>query len=85
MQHVLSEMSNKNWRTVQNVAHQIAGRKARRSHYHMNIPREMQDRRRENAFKDIAGSAKAQKTAEEFEKAVKKVREELAKQSTKIK
>ena len=60
MQHVLSKMSNKDWRTVQNVAHQIAGRKAKRSHYHMNIPREMQDRRRENAFKDIASSARTQ-------------------------
>ena len=60
MHRVLSEMSNKDWRTVQNVAHQIAGRKAKRGHYHLNIPREMQDRRRQNAFKDIAGSHKMQ-------------------------
>jgi len=57
---VVSAFPQKHWRTVQNVAHQIAGRKARRSHHHLNIPRELQDRRRQSAFKDIASSAKTQ-------------------------
>ena len=60
MQHLVSNLTQKNWRTVQNVAHQIAGRKARRSHHPLNIPRELQDRRRQSAFKDIASSAKSQ-------------------------
>ena len=60
MQRLVSNLSEKHWRTVQNVAHQIAGRKARRSHHHLDIPREMQDRRRLSAFKDIASSAKHQ-------------------------
>ena len=60
MHHVISNLSQKHWRTVQNVAHQIAGRKPKRSHHHLQIPREMQDRRRQSAFKDIAGSAKTQ-------------------------
>ena len=60
MQHLITNLTEKHWRTVQNVAHQIAGRKARRSHHHFNIPREMQDRRRQSPFKDIASSAKHQ-------------------------
>ena len=60
MHHVVSNLTEKHWRTVQNVAHQIAGRKPRRSHHHLNIPRELQDRRRQSAFKDIASSAKHQ-------------------------
>ena len=56
MREVVDQISEKHWRTIQNVAHQIAGRKARRSHHHYSIPRELQDRRRQSAFKDIAGS-----------------------------
>ena len=62
MHEIVDQHSHKHWRTIQNVAHQIAGRKARRGHHHLDIPREMQDRRRQSAFKDIAASHKEQIT-----------------------
>ena len=60
MHHIVDNFTDKQWRTVQNVASQIAGRKPKRSHYHLNVPRDMQDRRRQSAFKDIANSYKHQ-------------------------
>ena len=56
MHYLLHDLKLKHWRTIQNVAHQLAGRKARRSHHNLNIPRAMQDRRRQSPLKDIAGS-----------------------------
>ena len=56
MYDLVDSYTDKQWRTIQNVASQIAGRKPKRSHYHLNVPREMQDRRRQSPFKDIAHS-----------------------------
>ena len=60
MHHLLDSFSTKHWREIQNASSQIAGRKPRRNRYHLDGPREMQDRRRQSAFKDIAGSDRHQ-------------------------
>ena len=60
MHHLLDSFSVKHWREIQNTASQIAGRKPKRNRYHLRVPREMQDRRRQSAFKDIAGSNRHQ-------------------------
>ena len=60
MYDLVDSYTDKQWRTIQNVASQIAGRKPKRSHYHLNVPREMQDRRRQSPFKDIAHSDRTQ-------------------------
>ena len=60
MHHIIDTYNDRQWRTLQNVASQIAGRKPKRTQYDLKIPREMQDRRRQSPFKDIASNYRRQ-------------------------
>jgi hypothetical protein len=53
----LERLTNKNFRHVRELANQIAGRKRRRkTAFDFRVPRNMQHRARQSAYKDIAGA-----------------------------
>ena len=53
---IVQRYSGKQFRTIKQYANQLAGRKPARGHHDYRIPREWQDRRQKNPFKDIASS-----------------------------
>ena len=55
VRHIIKQYTGKQFRTIKQLASQIAGRKPGRGHYDFRVPRELQDRRQRNPFKDIAG------------------------------
>lgn len=57
---IIDRYTNRQWKDIQNAAHQIAGRKPKRRQYNLRVPRHLQDRRRQSAFKDIANSDRNQ-------------------------
>ena len=59
MDRVLDSYSDKQYRLIQQLSSQIAGRKPGRRHYDFKVAREHQDRRRQSPFKDIAHSYKS--------------------------
>ena len=57
---IIDKYTSSQWKEIQNAAHQIAGRKPKRNRYNLRVPRHLQDRRRQSAFKDIANSDRNQ-------------------------
>ena len=57
---VIGRLSSRNFKTIREVASQIAGRKQRRkTQFNFRIPRHMQRRQRQSPFKDIADAHSA--------------------------
>ena len=56
VRHIIEQYTGKQFRTIKQLASQIAGRKPGRGHYNFRVPRELQDRRQKNPYKDIAAS-----------------------------
>jgi hypothetical protein len=53
----VERLSNKNFRHIKELSNQVAGRKQRRkTAFNFRVPRSMQHRRHQSAFKDIAGA-----------------------------